>query len=229
MADTAAEAALARRVAEILPGAAVVGEEAVSADKRVLDRIGQADLAVIIDPVDGTWNFAHGLATFGVILAVIHRGETVFGLLYDPVFDDWVAAERGGGCWFGRPGGARTPLSLPSGPPSRIGFLPFYMFAPEVQTRLGARLPEFERSLSLRCSCHEYRTLAQGGVGFSVAAGLMPWDHAAGALCIAEAGGTVLRLDGTPYAPTQTQGVMVAASHAEVADWVAALLREVGA
>ena len=48
-------------------------------------------MAIIIDPVDGTWNYARGLALFGVILAVTRYGIPVYGLLYDPVIDDWIA------------------------------------------------------------------------------------------------------------------------------------------
>ena len=83
VADRAAELAIAAAVAKLLPDAEIVGEEAVSADAAILDRVGQGQV-VVIDPIDGTWNFAHGLSTYGVILAVVEDGETVFGMLYDP-------------------------------------------------------------------------------------------------------------------------------------------------
>ena len=111
IADREAEVALSEAATRILPGAAIVGEEAVSADPSHLDKIAGAARCVIIDPIDGTANFVAGLATFGVILAVVENGRTVFGLLYDPVVDDWVAARAGHGAWFGRDGAENRPLS----------------------------------------------------------------------------------------------------------------------
>ena len=84
VADVAAEEHVTRALQTILPGAVVIGEEAVSADPTILDQVADAEVAVIVDPIDGTWNYAHGLSTFGVILAVTVRGKTVFGLLCDP-------------------------------------------------------------------------------------------------------------------------------------------------
>ncbi|MCA0848801.1 hypothetical protein LCL92_16095 [Salipiger thiooxidans] len=96
IADQEAEVALAAGARAIFPGCEVVGEEAVSDDPALLDRIAGAATCVIIDPVDGTFNFTRGLAVFGIILAVTRHGETVLGLRYDPVADDWVIAHRGG-------------------------------------------------------------------------------------------------------------------------------------
>ena len=67
IADKRAEVALTAAVKDILPGARVVGEEAVAADKSILDDVAKPGRTVIIDPIDGTWNFANGVAVFGVI------------------------------------------------------------------------------------------------------------------------------------------------------------------
>jgi fructose-1,6-bisphosphatase/inositol monophosphatase family enzyme len=96
-ADTRAEAAITRGARALMPDAAVLGEEAAAADPGVLRAAEAKGRVVVVDPIDGTWNFANGLATFGMILAVIDEGATVLGVLYDPVFDDWVLARRGGG------------------------------------------------------------------------------------------------------------------------------------
>ncbi|PYE85355.1 inositol monophosphatase family protein [Pseudoroseicyclus aestuarii] len=108
VADREAEALLAEGARRILPGCAVVGEEASAADPGLLSGIETSETCVILDPVDGTANFARGLAVFGVILAVTRRGETVFGLLYDPVCDDLVLAHRGGGAQYLGAGGRRA-------------------------------------------------------------------------------------------------------------------------
>jgi hypothetical protein len=102
-ADVASEKALTQRFQTLLPHAVIIGEEAVSEDESLLDQIDTNELVVIIDPIDGTWNFAHGLSTFGVLIAAIYQGETVYGLLYDPLNDDWIETSLGEGSWFVRP------------------------------------------------------------------------------------------------------------------------------
>lgn len=220
-ADVRAEAAITKAVRRLLPEALVVGEEAVSADADVLDGLSDAACAVIIDPVDGTWNFAKGLATFGVILAVTVRGETVFGVLYDPVLDDWVLARRGGGAWFCRPDAAPRRLQIGGDTPQEqaVGFVPLFLFPYETRMRLAGAIPGFRRIWSVRCSCHEYRLLAQGHADFCLTGTLNPWDHAAGALAVEEAGGAVGLLDGTPYRGGMSgAGCLVTARSAKTLD-----------
>jgi len=226
VADKEAEARITEAARACLPGALVIGEEAVSENEPLLATLGTAECAVVIDPVDGTWNFARGLTTFGVILAVTVRGETVFGLLYDPVCDDWIVAERGAGTRFCRPGQADRPIATQDGLSAARGcFLPLNMYAATTRGALMKALAGRARMLSLRCSCHEYRLLAQGHVRFSLSGSLKPWDHAAGALAVQEAGGVVAMLDGTPYRPAETGGVLLAAGDADTAREAAEMLR----
>ena len=81
------------------PEALFVGEESVAADPALLDELDGAEFAIIVDPVDGTANFAAGLPLFAVMAAVVRNGETIAGIIYDPMGDDWVVAEKGGGAW----------------------------------------------------------------------------------------------------------------------------------
>lgn len=220
-ADLCAEAAISKAVRQLLPRALIIGEEAVSADATLLDGLAKADLAVIIDPVDGTWNFAKGLATFGVILAVTYKGDTIFGLLYDPVLDDWVVARRGQGAWFCRPGADPEQLRIggDAQQDQSVGFVPLFLFPYDVRMRLSGAIPGFRRIWSVRCSCHEYRLLAQGHADFCLTGTLNPWDHAAGALAVEEAGGAVGLLDGTPYRGGMSgNGCLVAARSAKTLD-----------
>jgi len=217
-ADREAEALLAEAVARILPDALMVGEEACETDPALVGRIPGAARAVIVDPVDGTWNFARGLATFGMILAVTEAGRTEFGLLYDPLLDDWVLARAGGGAWFCRPGEAPRRLVLPAERrPGFRGFAPQELFAAPLRSRLHSALQGLGRTGSLRCSCHEYRLMAFGHAGFCLSAATpKPWDHAAGMLAVREAGGAAAHLDGSPYRPGLAGGpVLSAVSHAE--------------
>ena len=96
-ADVAAERAITAGLLRRFPGAVVVGEEATAADPSLLARVGDAELAFVVDPVDGTSNFADGLPLFGVMAAAVVRGEVVGAAIHDPVGDDCVLALRGGG------------------------------------------------------------------------------------------------------------------------------------
>ena len=215
IADRAAELAIAKAVHNILPDAAIVGEEAVSADKTVLARVKEPGLVVVIDPIDGTWNYANGIATYGVILSVIQDGETVFGLLYDPSYDDWIMARAGEGAYFCRSDGAKRRLQLSAVPEQLsdcFGFVGLYLFSQERQAQIAAALPGFRRTTSLRCSCHEYRLLAQGSAQFCLNGMLNVWDHAAGVLIYQEAGGVARLLDGRAYKPAMKKGHLLTAA-----------------
>lgn len=223
-ADLAAEDAIANALSRDFPEALILGEEAVEADPQSLGRLPGAELAFVIDPIDGTWNFASGLATFGVILAVVARGRTVMGLLYDPLMDDWVVARDGAGAWFERAGDeAPQRLQLAGGgSPSEVkGLVSPFNFAPGVRARLAAQLAGFGRVDSLRCSCHDYRMLALGRVRFCLSGSVKVWDHAAGALVAAEAGSAVGMLDGRPYDPALREGRLLTTDTAELFDTLA--------
>ncbi len=215
-ADLHAEAAIAAGVRLLLPEALIVGEEAAETHPEILDGLADAELSVIIDPVDGTWNFAKGLATFGVILAVARRGETVFGLLYDPVMDDWVRARRGGGAWFEAGDGTSRRLGFGDTLEGDLtGMLPILNYPRELRMHLAGGIPGFRPFSSLRCSCHEYRTLVTGGADFVLSSVLKPWDHAAGVLAVEEAGGAVGLLDGRRYNVSITSGGHLVAARSE--------------
>ena len=132
-ADHAAEAMLTRGLREMFPGALVVGEEAVSRDPSIADGIARAELAFIVDPVDGTWNFARGLSTFGVIVAATRKGVPVFGLLYDPVMDDWLIADETTPARHVRPGRPARQVRVSGGGDinEMSGFIPLYLLPKE--------------------------------------------------------------------------------------------------
>ncbi|WP_106476843.1 inositol monophosphatase family protein [Phytohalomonas tamaricis] len=217
IADKGAEKIITAEVAKAFPNATIVGEEAVAEDASLLGNIAGAEMAVIIDPVDGTWNFARGLNQFGVILSVASQGETVFGLLYDPVVDDWIVARRGEGAYYGRPDGTerRLQVSDTTQMENMVGSTSIRLFPKPQQYQLAALFPEFNRIMSFGCACHEYRTMAFGHVDFMLTAKLMPWDHAAGVLIHQEAGGYAALLDGRAYSPAIHEGRMLAASSRE--------------
>lgn len=225
IADRESERRISEAISTILPGAVIVGEEAVSEGRTDLGCLATAEQAVIIDPVDGTWNFANGLGVFGVILAVVDQGETLWGGIYDPIGGDWVTARRGEGAWFSKRNQRRA-VTAAGGPTTLAeahGHLPTFYFAPEKRATVINACHDVRRFSHLGCSAHEYRTVAQGRVDFALSGGLKPWDHAAGALIVKEAGGTVGLLDGGAYRPATTAGHLLVARNDAL--WNAAAAR----
>ena len=225
IADKRTEERLSEVIHSLLPGAVVVGEEGVAADPSVRDALDDADTAVIVDPVDGTFNFANGLPLFGVILAIVEKGEAVSGLIYDPVLDDWVIGHRGGGAWFQRSDGERRALKFANVPDtigSASGLIHSYLFYGDERKRLFQSMPDFVRTGGLRCSAHEYRSLAQSAADFILSPMLTPWDHVAGCLIAEEAGGVAKLLDGTPYRAGCREGRLLVARSPNLWDVVAA-------
>ncbi|MGB5863914.1 MAG: inositol monophosphatase [Sulfitobacter sp.] len=212
-ADTRAEAMITRALQIAFPSALIVGEEAVAEKPELLDGIADAQLAFLIDPVDGTWNFAHGLPVFGVIISATRFGKPVFGLIYDPVADDWAIADEDMTPQLQRPFGAARELIAAKGKPldQLSGSLSLNMFPKDKQAQLAATLPSFGRVNSLRCSAHKYRMLAQGHIDFCLSSKLHPWDHAAGALIAARAGAYVQMLDGSEYSAANHEGHLLIA------------------
>lgn len=214
VADTEAEADVTAAVRAGWPEAVALGEEAVAADPSLRALMGTADPCVVIDPVDGTWNFAHGLAVFGVLLAVLRGGVPAWGLLYDPVMDDLIEAAPGEGARFVAASGAARPLatSREAREGRMTGYVTLGLFPRPDRPRVAAELAAFARATSLRCSAHEYRMLAQGHVEFCLSSPTAhPWDHAAGVLAVTEAGGVARFLDGAPYRADRLRGVVLAA------------------
>lgn len=216
-ADLCAEAALARQMETILGDIAIVGEEAVSSDRTVLEHLRGHSPVAIIDPVDGTWNFAHGVPLFGSILAIVAGGQTIAGLIHYPCLDDFLVARPGRGAWHVGAGGqsTRIAVAVPSPTSNMHGFVPLHMYPAELQSRIAPRLGAFARTTTWRCSAFEYRMLATGAMSFCANAGLAPWDHAAGALIHAEAGGYAGLLTQEPYCPTILNGILLAAPDRE--------------
>ena len=212
-ADTAAEAMITRALQIAFPNALVVGEEAVAKDPSLLGKIADAPVAFIIDPVDGTWNFAHSIAVFGVILAVTQYGKPAFGLIYDPVADDWAIADEDHTPLMERGNGMTTPLKVAMGKQidELSGFVPLNLFPKDQQAQLAATLPSFKRASTMRSSAHEYRMIAQGHADFLLTALLHPWDHAAGALICERAGAHVEMLDGGAYSAERHEGHLLVA------------------
>ncbi|WP_119165487.1 inositol monophosphatase family protein [Algihabitans albus] len=206
VADEEAEAALAERLPGLLPGSWVLGEEMVARGELSMEALAESDAPVwVVDPVDGTFNFAHGDPAFAVIVALCRGEETLAGWIHDPVRNVTATAERGGGAWLA---GTRLRVA-PAGPPADLsgtlhaGFRGRATLKAKVDRNRG----KVRQVRSLRCSGQEYMRLAAGETHFTLFSSTKPWDHLAGVQLHQEAGGASSLLDGRPYRPQDGQGI----------------------
>lgn len=194
-ADLAAEREFRALIERRFPSHAVLGEEA--GGQTTGDR--SARFRWIIDPLDGTTNFAHGLAIFCVSIALEVDGHIEVGVVYDPMSEELFTAERGGGARLnGRPIAVSSAQTL--GDSLLCTGFPY-----SVREDRGRQVEVFSAFLG---HSRAVRRLGSAAIDLCyVAAGrfegfweekLHPWDMAAGVLIVQEAGGRVTRYDASP-------------------------------
>jgi len=197
-ADIAAEKRLESELTALVPGAVVVGEEAAEVNPGLLHLLTGDAPVWVVDPVDGTHNFAHAKACFAVIVAYCVAGRTVAGWIHDPVADVTAWAAEGQGTWIGE---RRLRVASPAPLEALSGSLG-YRLRRRLQTEHPGGLGR-GRLVRYGCVGREYMDLARGDLHFArYARRLKPWDHAAGVLLHREAGGfSALVHDRAPYRP----------------------------
>lgn len=212
-ADVATEEAIKAALARVMPEALFVGEESVAADPALLGRLADADFAVVVDPIDGTANYAAGLPLFATMAAVVSKGETIAGIIYDPMGDDWMMAEKGAGAWLRRPNGeaVRMQVAAPLPLAEMVGCVSVSYLPADRRAEVLGNLDKVRVVSNFRCAGHEYRTLVSGHAQFGCWNKLMPWDHLGGTLMSQEAGAYAARLDGQPYLPSHVDGGLLVA------------------
>ncbi|MEV0234402.1 inositol monophosphatase family protein [Nonomuraea sp. NPDC050786] len=184
--DRAAEETIRAIITTRLPESAIVGEEGGST--------GSGDLVWYVDPIDGTANFATGLPFFCVSIAAAVRGELVAGVVYDPVREDEFSATTEGAWCNG------TPLrSVGASRDREAMLLTSYPTARDMEVDAEAALGRYGRFLTsfsaVRRPGSAALKLAHVAAGWSDAAygtRAHPWDVAAGALLVRQAGGVYL-------------------------------------
>lgn len=213
-ADEAAERMIEAGLTRMFPGCVVVGEEACAADPTVLDRLADADLAFVVDPVDGTANFAAGLPLFACMVSAVAKGEVVGAWIHDPLGDDTAIALRGEGAWIADQQGrhmADLRVAAPAPVEQMVAAISWTYLPPELRARVTSRFPCLAAVVGYRCAAHEYRWVA-GGHGHALFYNrLLPWDHLAGWLLHREAGGFAARFDGSDYRPIHRDGGLICA------------------
>ncbi|PZW51068.1 fructose-1,6-bisphosphatase/inositol monophosphatase family enzyme [Humitalea rosea] len=222
-ADEAAERQITAALEARFPGCLVIGEEAAERDPALLDRLEAAELAFVVDPVDGTSNFAAGLPLFGVMAAAIRHGEIIGAAIHDPMGDDTALAVRGQGAWIADATGQRTAeLRVAEAKPvaEMAAAISWRYLAPAMKASVVPRMTAFASVVSFRCAAHEYRAAAAGHLDMLFYNRLMPWDHAPGWLLHQEAGGFSAQFDASPYRPASRSGGLIMAPNR--AAWEAA-------
>lgn len=211
IADHESEHYLTEELSRLIPGSMVVGEEAVSADSSILERMAH-ETCWLIDPLDGTSNFANGRKPFAVMVALLDHGEARGGWILDPITKRLCRARLHQGAWindariYARPSGQEPPVAALA-----TGFLPKEMRA-DIETRSQDTLAH---AAIPRCAGEQYPRLVTGENDLALFWRTLPWDHAPGALFLKEAGGHIARFDGSDYKPAQTgQSLLAAASPA---------------
>ncbi len=195
-ADRASEALIRERVARQFPGHDVLGEEQGLKDSG-------SEYRWYVDPLDGTTNFAHGFPVFAVSMAIEHRSKDeqvrVAGVVYDPTRDELFAAEKGKGAELNG-----QPIHV-----SKISQLNECLVATGFPSHKRHKNPNIFFYHQITLHTHGVRRAGSAALDLcNVASGrfdgfwefnLNPWDTAAGALIIEEAGGRVSRFDGGPF------------------------------
>ncbi|NVK17968.1 MAG: inositol monophosphatase [Methylocystaceae bacterium] len=185
-ADLAAETKLSTRLSDYLPGSLVVGEEGVAKDESSLKALESDHPLWIIDPVDGTRNFANGNSVFGSMVALAHNGELIASWIHDPARSRTAVAEKGAGATL-------------SGKPIKVRDITAFE---RMTVTLGEKHRAFIEKRAVNglgpvphlaprygSVAHDYISLACGEFHCAQYRRLNPWDHAPGVLLHREAGG----------------------------------------
>jgi len=218
--DKASEAQLTEGLLAILPGSHVVGEEAVAADPAILGRVATGT-AWVVDPLDGTGNYAAGRTPFAMMVALAEDGVVQAGWILDPINQRMCHAALGRGAYVdnhrieGRITGSAQPL----------GALATRYLPVEVRAQVTARAEGHIAITDIpNCAGEQYPRLVLGTNDLALFWRAMPWDHAPGALFLEEAGGRIARIDGAPYRIGDDRPGLLAAASPQLWDEAAELL-----
>lgn len=194
-ADRKSEALIVGRLRNHFPSHAILGEEGGATGA------GGAKYQWLVDPLDGTTNFAHGFPVFAVSIGLLENSEPLIGAVYNPVTRDMFTAMRGEGAYRGQ---KRIRVSS-------VGTLSKSLLATGFPSRKRTQNPNIHYYWEFTLRSHGVRRAGSAALDLcSVACGqfegfwefgLKPWDTGAGMLIVREAGGTVSDFCGRPYYP----------------------------
>lgn len=197
IADRRAEEHLDRSLTALLPGSVMVGEESVHDDPVRYEALRGQDPVWIVDPVDGTRQFVRGETGFCTLVALARHGELLASWTYAPALDLMAIARRRRGALLN--GEALHAGSPPAGKVLEVATShPDFTTEAQKRSLLGVRA---EGVAPRPCGSAglEYLHVAQGSIDAVAFSWESAWDHAAGLLLVAEAGGASSTVDGEPF------------------------------
>ncbi|MEO8332933.1 MAG: inositol monophosphatase family protein [Gallionella sp.] len=215
-ADLAAQSALTRKLQAIL-NVPVLGEEMSTAEQHELWKAGHEGLWCI-DPIDGTSNFVRGLPYFAVSVALVRAGESVLGVVYDPVANEMFAAERDRGAFLngeklvGRESVGEMAHALACVDMKRL--------KKKLVTRLATD-PPYSSQRDFGASALDWCYTAAGRFDMYLHGGQKLWDYAAGSLILSESGGHSCCIESDVFAECDIwqRSVIAARDESLFRDW----------
>lgn len=200
--DKSSEAQIVREIKRYHPDHAILGEEGGAH--------GESDHVWVIDPLDGTSNYLHGIPHFGISIALQIKGRTEHAVVYDPMRDEMFSASRGSGAHLNN---TRIRVSARTSLDSAIAATAFpFRQRGMMSVYTGIFSDVFRKIEDIRrngAAALDLAWVAAGRMDAYFEIGLKPWDVAAGALLVREAGGVVTDFDGND-AVEQSHSILAA-------------------
>jgi histidinol phosphatase-like enzyme (inositol monophosphatase family) len=194
IADRQSEAHLRKRIEGQFPRDAILGEE-------LGESSGSSGFRWILDPIDGTKSFIHGVPLYGTLIGVEHHGQCALGVIRLPALDESVYAARGGGAWHVM--GKKAPR--PARVSSRCRLAESLFLTSEVKSFEEIHRREVFDALQNACrlgrtwgDCYAYAMVATGRAEVAIDPLMNVWDAAAMLPILEEAGGTYTDWEGQP-------------------------------
>ena len=207
VADLEAEALIAPRLLEILPGSCVIGEETVAKNPALLSALRGETPVWIVDPIDGTGAFSRGEDNFGMLVSLNMLGRTVAAWAYFPIRGTIIACEQGSGVHID--GSPAEPDLTRQSVMDLIGRYNTKKLAPCLRLVTTAVIAGHPRMVMDTHSSWEFYRLLAGEPGLYLNAHTTPWDTSGGHLMATEAGCGVRYIDGSPYKNTDLGGALL--------------------
>jgi len=197
-ADTIMQDRLITQLQEAYPDIGLLGEEMTAEQQQEI--LDSGNTVWCLDPVDGTSNFAAGLPYFSVSLALIHQGEVILAVVYDPIRDECFSAQQGQGAYLNNQKLTPKEVGLPLS--RSIALVDFKRLTPQLATHILSNNP-YASQRSLGSIALELCWIAAGRGHVYLHAKQHLWDYAAAQLILSEAGGHACTLEGTPLLSNQ--------------------------
>jgi myo-inositol-1(or 4)-monophosphatase len=221
-ADKAVEELIVLAIKETFPTHSILGEE-----YGATDLLGSDGYVWVIDPIDGTTNYVHGLGYYGISIALTKYGRGILGVVYNPITGEMFAAEKGGAVVFGTD--RATPISLS---PSRTtslqdSLISTAMFWDDPVTKGGlhpkiVELAKLTRGIRMHaCASLDLCMVACGRLDAYIMPMLSPWDFAAGVIILEAVGGIATDLRGNDLDLTKGSSLLATPSqmHGQFVDF----------